>query len=97
MKTIKTLAVAVGIIGATSIASQAGSWGFAINTGAVAVAVNSFGGGYQHQHCTPRQQYVSYSRREHVNPYMPTVYGPREYYVNGRPYMVYPQVQYIPR
>jgi hypothetical protein len=97
MKTIKTLAVASSAILLTSLCSQAGSWGFAINTGAVAVAVNSFGGGYSEQRCVPRQQYIHCNQREYVNPYMPTVYGPREYYVNGRPYMVYPQVQYVPR
>lgn len=93
MKTIKTLAIASSLIISSAIASQAGSWGIAINTGSMNVAYSS--GGYTEHHHTPRVAYVAQPRREFVNPYIPTVYGPREYYVNGQPYMVYPQVQYV--
>jgi len=95
MKTIKTLAVAALIAIGSTVASQAGSWGFAVNTGSTSIAYSS--GGYTERHCSPRVAYVSHPRREFVNPYIPTVYGPREYYINGQPYMVYPQVEYVRR
>ena len=94
MKAIKAITLTVGILLAATTVSNAGSWGISINTGNAGVVYSS--GGYTTQHCQQRVVYTQQCR-EYVNPYMPTVYGPREYYINGQPYMVTPRVTYMGR
>jgi hypothetical protein len=102
MKTLKVLAVAVASFITTSTFSNADSWGFALGNGGVgfaysgggrSVAVSASSGG---GHCHSRPVYVQ-PARGFVNPYMPNCYGPREYYINGQPYVVYPTVRYLHR